>query len=270
MEVALEAVADGFVQQDAGPAGAEDHVHLARRAVDGVEVDQGLAQGLVDLALPAVGGEPGLEAGAAAGAGRGALALAVALDRDRDVDADQGPYVAEQSPVGAQDLDRATLADDGGRDLNHARVAGAGPGVDFRQQFDLVREAGRGEGIDLVIELLIGGARGLGGVAGIAALGQRGAVGGAADGGGGNLVGVGVAGGLARHDAQAEALDGVVRRALQTPVVKDQGFALGLLQKQLAVVGAGQGRLQDGQGLVRGHARGVEDGGRGGGCGHAG
>ena len=53
VEVALEAVADRLVQQDAGPAGAEHHVHLAGRAVDGVQIDQGLTQGLVDLGLPA-------------------------------------------------------------------------------------------------------------------------------------------------------------------------------------------------------------------------
>ncbi|MNY38761.1 hypothetical protein D3C86_1734060 [compost metagenome] len=81
---------------------------------------------------------------------------------------------------------------------------------------------------------------------------------------------MGVAGGLARHDAQAETLDGVIGGALQPAVVKDQGFALGLFQKQFAVVGAGQGRLQDGQGLVGGHAGSVEDGGGGGDCGHAG
>jgi hypothetical protein len=70
-------------------------------------------------------------------------------------------------------------------------------------------------------------------------LGQGGAVGGAAQGGGRNLIGVGVAGGLARHHAQAEALDRVVGGALQPSVVEDQGFALGLFQKQLAVIGPG-------------------------------
>jgi hypothetical protein len=61
--------------------------------------------------------------------------------------------------VAAQDFDRPALADQAGRDLNDARIAGAGPGVDLGQQGDLVREGGRGEGIDLVIELLVGGAR---------------------------------------------------------------------------------------------------------------
>ena len=110
MEVALEAVADGLVQQDAGPAGAQDHVHLARRAVDGVEVDQGLAQGLVHLGLPAFGRHPGLEAGSAAGAGAGALALAVLFDGDGDVQPDQGADVAHHPFVGAQDLDGPALA----------------------------------------------------------------------------------------------------------------------------------------------------------------
>ena len=32
VEVGLQAVANGFVQQDAGPAGAEHHLHLAGRA----------------------------------------------------------------------------------------------------------------------------------------------------------------------------------------------------------------------------------------------
>ena len=54
---------------------------------DGVEVDQGLAQRLVDLSCQLSGRDPGLEAGAAAGAGVAALAPAVALDGDLDVDA---------------------------------------------------------------------------------------------------------------------------------------------------------------------------------------
>ena len=261
-------MADGLVQQDAGPAGAQDHVHLARRAVDGVEVDQGLAQGLVHLGLPAFGRHPGLEARTTAGAGRGAFTPPVLLDGDGDVQTDQGADVAHRPFVGAQDLDGAALADQGGRDLDHAGIAGAGPGVDLGQKGDLVREGGRGQGIDGVIELLIGGARSLGDAGGVALLGQGGAVGGAVQGGGRDLVGVGVAGGLARHDPQAEALGGVIGGGLQPAVVEDQALALGPLQEQLAVVGAGQSRLQDRQGFVGIDAGGVEDGGRGGVNGH--
>jgi hypothetical protein len=49
VEVAFQPVADRLVQQDAVPAGAQHHVHLAGRAGDRVEVDQRLAQRLVDL-----------------------------------------------------------------------------------------------------------------------------------------------------------------------------------------------------------------------------
>jgi hypothetical protein len=79
---------------------------------------------------------------------------------------------------------------------------------------------------------------------------------------------VGVAGGLARHDPQAKALGGVIGGGLQPPVVEDQALAFGPLQKQFAIVGAGQGRLQDGQGFVGSDAGGVEDGRRGGMNGH--
>jgi hypothetical protein len=202
-----------------------------------------------------------LEARAAARAGRGALAAAVLLDGDGDVQPHQRAQVAEQAPVAAQDVDGATLADQGGRDLHHARIAGARPGVDLGQQGDLVREGRGQQRIDRIIEALVGVARRLGGGSVIAALGERSAVGGAADGGGGDFIGVGVTGRLARHDAQAETFNSIVGGALQPPVVEDQGFALGLFEEQLPVVGARQGGLQDRQGLVRGYARGVEDGG---------
>ena len=54
IEVAFQPVADRFVQHDAGPAGAEHHVHLAGRRRHRLEIDQRLAQRLVDRALPGV------------------------------------------------------------------------------------------------------------------------------------------------------------------------------------------------------------------------
>ncbi len=63
---------------------------------------------------------------------------------------------------------------------------------------------------------------------------------------------MGVAGGLARHRAQAKALGGVEIGGLEAAVVEDQRLALAVLEVQLAVVGALQ-RFVD-QGL---HARAV-------------
>ena len=45
IEIGFEAVADGFVQQDAGPAGAQHHGLFARRSIHGVELNDGLARG---------------------------------------------------------------------------------------------------------------------------------------------------------------------------------------------------------------------------------
>ena len=51
VEVGFEAVADGFVQQDAGPSGAEDDWHLASGGCDGVELQDGGAGGLAGEVL---------------------------------------------------------------------------------------------------------------------------------------------------------------------------------------------------------------------------
>jgi hypothetical protein len=110
---------------------AQHHVHLARRAGDGVQIDQRLRRASSTWACHLSGADPGFEAGAAAGAGRAGLALAVLLDRDLDVEADQRAHVAQQPAVGAQDLDHAALAGHRGHHLDHARIAGPGEGVDL-------------------------------------------------------------------------------------------------------------------------------------------
>ena len=47
VEVGFEAVADGFMQQNAGPAGAEHDFHLARGRGHGSELQDRLARGFV-------------------------------------------------------------------------------------------------------------------------------------------------------------------------------------------------------------------------------
>ena len=51
VEVGFEAVAYGFVQQDAGPAGAEDDGHLAGGCGDGAELQDGGAGGFAGEVL---------------------------------------------------------------------------------------------------------------------------------------------------------------------------------------------------------------------------
>ena len=52
VEIAFEAVADRFVEQHAGPAGAEHDRHFAGRRGDRFEVDQRLGERDVDRAVP--------------------------------------------------------------------------------------------------------------------------------------------------------------------------------------------------------------------------
>jgi hypothetical protein len=52
VEIALKPVPDRLMQQHAGPAGAEQHGHLARRRVDRAEVGLCLFERFVDGAVP--------------------------------------------------------------------------------------------------------------------------------------------------------------------------------------------------------------------------
>ena len=69
VEVGFEAVADGFVEQDAGPAGAEDDFHLAGGGGDGAELQDGGAGGLAGEVLGGLGAFEEVEGDAAAAAG---------------------------------------------------------------------------------------------------------------------------------------------------------------------------------------------------------
>src|SRR5206468_12769484 len=51
VEVGFEAVADSFVEEDAGPAGAEDDLHLTGRSVDCAKLEDGGAGGLAGEVL---------------------------------------------------------------------------------------------------------------------------------------------------------------------------------------------------------------------------
>jgi hypothetical protein len=79
----------------------------------------------------------------------------------------------------------------------------------------------------------------------------------------------------AAHRAQPEALGGVEPGGTDAPVVEDQRFGMPPLEEELAILGAGDGLLQDGQratfierGLER--AEGLGLGVAGGGGGHGG
>ena len=137
-------MADGFVEQNAGPARAHHDRHFAGRRGDRIEIDQSLAQRLVDRAVPLRFLEQPAVKIAAAKPVIADLAPAVLLGDDLDAEADQRANVAGDEAVAADDVDHAPARGKADADLRDARIAGARRGVDPLAQRDLVGERERG------------------------------------------------------------------------------------------------------------------------------
>jgi len=191
--------------------------------------------------LPGVGVQVAVVAHAPAAAVEAALHAIAALAHDLDVQAHERADIGHVPPAGADDVHRLPLAGEPGGDLLHARIAGAGVGVDLLQQRHLAGEGDGAERVVVGVEVAVGADGVLGHVAGMAVVDGAHGVAGARDGVLGQLVGVGVAGGVVGHGAQPEALGGVVAGALQAAVVPGQGLALAVLHVEFAVVGAREG-----------------------------
>ena len=198
VEVGFEAVADGFMQQDAGPAGAEDHFHLAGRSGDGAELQNGSAGGFAGQVLRAFGAGELVESSAAAAARRAFGGDGVLFGDDEDVEAAEGLGVAGEGAVGGGDEDAAQLLGVAGADLDDARVEGAGGAVGAQNQLEARGQveivAAQGNGVE------VGGGRlgeALHRLLGRAGGDQRGGAGGVEQALGAQIVGVGVAGALA-------------------------------------------------------------------------
>jgi hypothetical protein len=240
VEIAFQPVADGLVQHDARPAGAEHDVHFACRCGDRFKIDQRLAQRLVDRGLPAVGSDETLIALAAADAGAAALLPVAIAGHDRHVQPHQRPDVTISFAVGAQDFNHLPGGGDAGGYLPHARILGARIGVHGFQQFHFRLEWLGRERIVVAIELAVGAAGRVGIGAGVAAFHRAHGFGGARQRAFRQVGGVRIADRFAFDGAQAEALRRVVGRLLESAVVEGQHLRLLVFQEQFAVVGAFQ------------------------------
>ena len=136
VEVAFQAVANGFVQQDAGPARAEHDRHFAGRCRARLEIRQCGLDGLVDVFRDVLVVEVG-EAEAPAAAAGADLAPAVLFGDHRDRQAHQRPHVGRQRAVGARDQHHVVFAREAGHHLGDARIARPGELLDLAEQFDL-------------------------------------------------------------------------------------------------------------------------------------
>src|SRR5204863_3110778 len=85
VEIPLEAVADRLVEQDAGPAGAQDHVHRPRRGVLRFEIEDRLPHRLAREALVIIFIDKKVERDPSAAAVAPNLAIAALLGDAGDV-----------------------------------------------------------------------------------------------------------------------------------------------------------------------------------------
>ncbi|EXI70363.1 MAG: hypothetical protein AW07_04130 [Candidatus Accumulibacter sp. SK-11] len=141
VEVALESVANGFVQEDSRPAGAEDDRHRSRRCRSRGQVGDSLMHRFPRVILQHGVGEAAVIAAAAA-AGRPLFALPALFDDDRQRDPHQRPHIGCQPAVAAGHEHHFVLAGEVRHDLRHPRVCGT------RQRFEPFEEADLAAGVE--------------------------------------------------------------------------------------------------------------------------
>ncbi len=255
------------MQHHARPAGAEHHIHLARRRRHRFQIDHSLPNGVVDGTAPGLRlDEARIALAPAIAVAAGLLAVAVA-SHDRYVDPHHRADVAIDLAVGAQDFDDLPGRAEARADLPHARVFGARIGVDFLQQLHLGLEARRIERIFVAIEADIGAAGRVRIAPAIAALDRANRVGGADQGGFREVGSMGVAHRLVLHRAQPETLGGVIGRLFQPAIVEGERFRLAVFEEQFAVVGTFEAARNDGFDAAAVEPGAVDEGSGGGGHG---
>ena len=123
VEIGLQAMAYGFVKEDAGPAGAEDDGHLARGALDGVEHGDGFAAGFASEVFGSFFLKEVIEIETAAAAGVSALRRsAVLFGEGGDGEAGERLAIDGQLAVAGGDQDLAQIIGVDGLHLEDARV----------------------------------------------------------------------------------------------------------------------------------------------------
>ena len=237
VEIALEAVADGFVQQDAGPAGAEHHGHGAGGGRTGVQVGDRLVHRLPGVALQHFFAEIAVVV-AAATAGGALLPLALAaIDDDGNGDPHQGPHVGRQTAVAAGHQHHVVFTGEGGHDLGDPLVQGAGIAFQAFQQLYLFRRPEGGDGVLRQVEAVALAPLQLGRLAGLAG-GADGAHrrGGIAQGLAADVVGVGEGGFLAGDGAHADALVDVEAAGFDDALLQAPGLGPAVLEVEVGII----------------------------------
>ena len=240
IEVGFQSVADGFVQQDAGPAGTEHDFHFSGGSFARVELQDGLAGGFFRKIFGSFFAEEEIEGDASAAAGAAAGGIALGLGDAGNVHAGQGLGVFGEGAVGADHQNVAQLVGVAGANFLDARIVSAGRSVGAHHQFDLGGDFGvdrrQRHRIETARRLLLKAYdRGLGRAAGD----QGGGAGSVQNALGRKIVGVGVAGALADHHANAASCGNPLRSRLHHRLVHHERGGGEVFEIKVGVVAAG-------------------------------
>src|SRR6266853_4222977 len=152
VEVALKAVADRFVQENARPAWPEHHGHGARRRRARFEIDERLVGRVFRVLLQPLLGEVAVVAAPAA-ARRALLAPAVLLDDHLHGEPHERPNVRRLHAVRARHQHHLVFGAEVRHDLDDARIARAAELLQALEQLHFLHVFERGERVDRLVEL---------------------------------------------------------------------------------------------------------------------
>ena len=240
VEIAFQPVADGFVQQHAGPAGSEHDRHRTRRSRARIEVEQGRAYRFIDVAGEQFVTEIVIVVTSAAAAAAD-FTPAILLGDDGHRHAHQRPDIGGQDAVAAGHQHHIVFTGQTRHHLRDARVAAARHLFDALQQVDLGGGVQRIQGIPRQIEIAteraFQGARHLDALSSAARFGD--CLGGRRrlhDGFGRQVVRIRKRGALAGHGTHADALVDAETARFDDAFFETPGFAAGGLEVQVGVV----------------------------------
>ena len=152
IEVGFEPVAHGFMQQNAGPARAENHFHVARRRGNSIQLQDGLAGRFPGEVLGRLVALKEADLHPAAAAGAAARVLRSVAGDDVTVQAGQRLRVVGEGAIGGRDENVAQLVVVAGAHLHDARVIGPRGAVRAHHQFQLGGDPrigiGGGDGVE--------------------------------------------------------------------------------------------------------------------------
>ncbi len=151
VEVALQAVANGFMQQNTGPAGAEHHGHFTGRRRTRLQIGQRGFHRLIHV-LRNDGFVKIGQAETPAATGRPDFAPALLFGDDGHTQPHERAHIGRQRAIGARHHHHIVFTGQPGHDLRHARIFGPGQLFHFLQQLDLGRAVERGNRVQSLVQ----------------------------------------------------------------------------------------------------------------------